>query len=43
MVDVLKSCAGHGNYSSEERAVYEAILDWFTAYQAYLKANGGTI
>ena len=38
MVDVLESCAANGDYSSEERAVYEAILDWFTAYQAYLKA-----
>ena len=43
MVNVLKNCAASGNYSREEQNVYEAILNWFTAYQAYLKANGGTI
>lgn len=39
MVNVLESCAANGDYSSEERAVYEAILGWFTAYQAYLARN----
>ena len=43
MVNVLANCAASGNYSREEQNVYEAILNWFTAYQAYLKANGGTI
>lgn len=43
MVDVLEKCAASGDYSGEEQNVYEAILNWFTAYQAYLKANGGTI
>lgn len=43
MVNVLESCAANGAYSREEQNVYKAILNWFTAYQAYLKANGGAI
>lgn len=39
MVDVLKSCAANGAYSREEQNVYKAILNWFTAYQAYLAKN----
>ena len=38
MVNVLENCAASGDYSREEQNVYEAILNWFTAYQAYLKA-----
>ena len=39
MVDVLESCAASDDYSREEQNVYEAILNWFTAYQAYLARN----
>lgn len=39
MVNVLESCAANGAYSREEQNVYKAILDWFTAYQAYLAKN----
>ena len=39
MVDVLEDCAASGDYLREEQDVYQAILDWFTAYQAYLAKN----
>lgn len=38
MVNVLESCAANGAYSREEQNVYKAILNWFTAYQAYLRS-----
>ena len=39
LIQGLTVSAASGAYSGEERAVYEAILDWFTAYQAYLARN----
>lgn len=38
MVDILESCAASSAYSRAERNVYTAILNWFNAYQVYLRS-----